>query len=194
MRNKAEKISTILDASKKLIEDLNYENITIRDIAREADVSVGLIYKYFPGGKREIIREIGMSMVTELTVYNPDAVDFDDFTGFLRGFFTNNLAYYRKNKRFVTAIIIAALTDESIYEGVEQIDREKIKDIVTFFKSFKGVNLPDGTDSWLFMTKWSSVIKNTMLHHVIYPTPFESDEELIELLMKISLMMWGYKS
>ncbi|WP_255334536.1 TetR/AcrR family transcriptional regulator [Methanosarcina sp. KYL-1] len=31
-----------------LIEIKGYENVTIRDIAEAAGVSIGLIYKYFP--------------------------------------------------------------------------------------------------------------------------------------------------
>ncbi|WP_424358455.1 TetR/AcrR family transcriptional regulator [Methanocella sp. MCL-LM] len=194
VRNKADKISRILSASKQLIETAGYENVTIRDIAGEAGVSVGLIYKYFPGGKPEIIREIGMSLVTEMTgAGKPGSVDFDDFPGFLRGFFGRTVEYYRENRRFIAALMVATLQDRSIFEGFEEIGLENLDAFVRFLGGFKGVDLSDKGDPRLFMAKWSDVVKSIMLHHAIYPTPFDSDEEIVELLVKISLMMWGYK-
>lgn len=194
VRNKADKISAILGASKRLIEDLSYENVTIRDIAREADVSVGLIYKYFPAGKPDIIREIGMSLVTGMTGFgSPGSVDFDDFPGFLRAFFGKNLEYFRNNRRFIAALMVATIQDHSIFEGFEEIGQENMEGFVRFMGSFRGVDLSDKGEPWLFIAKWSDVTKSVMLHHAIYPTPFDSDEEIVELLVNISLMMWGYK-
>lgn len=39
----------------RLISDAGYEATTLRDIAREADVSVGLLYRYFPSKQAVII-------------------------------------------------------------------------------------------------------------------------------------------
>lgn len=195
VRNKEEKINSILDSTKRLIEENQYEKVTIRDISKEANVSVGLIYKYFPGGKPEIVRDIGLRFVAELTSPgSPESIDFNDFPGFLKDFFTNNLAYYKNNKRFLTALTVATILDRKIFEGFESIGADRMKAIVMFFGRFKGVDLSDKGEPWLFLAKWSDVTKSIMLHHAIYPTPFDSDEEMIELLVKISLMMWGYKT
>ncbi|MCD1293881.1 TetR/AcrR family transcriptional regulator [Methanocella sp. CWC-04] len=195
VRNKEEKINIILDSTKKLIEENKYENVTIRDISKEANVSVGLIYKYFPGGKPEIVRIIGMKFVNELTAANnPGSIDFDDFPGFLRNFFSNNLAYFKNNKRFITALVLSAVQDSKVHEIFEDVDEKKMMAIFNFFGRFKGVDISNKGESWRFMAKWSDVTKHIMLHHAIYPTPFDSDEEVIELLVKISLMMWDYKN
>ena len=194
VRNKAEKISNILEASKKLIENLSYENVTIRDIARDADVSIGLIYKYFPGGKAEIIREIGMRFATELTTAGrPENIDFKDFPSFLRDLFEKTLDYHKTNKRFLAALAVAAIQDRSVFEKFEELGEENLGDIVGFFSRFQGVDFAGKGEPWLFVAKWSDVTKSIIQHHAIYPTPFDSDEELIELLVKISLLMWGYQ-
>jgi AcrR family transcriptional regulator len=39
----------------RLISDRGYEATTLRDIAKEADVSVGLLYRYFPGKQAIVI-------------------------------------------------------------------------------------------------------------------------------------------
>jgi AcrR family transcriptional regulator len=197
VRNKGQKVGNILASTKRLIEDEGYERVTIRDIAKESGVSVGLIYKYFPGGKPEIVREIGMRFVTELTAAGrPESVDFEDFSGFLKGFFTANLAYYRNNRRFLSALAIATITDQKIFEGFEDVGEEKLEALTGFFSSFRGVDFSGKGEPWLFIAKWSDVTKSIMLHHAIYPSPFkpgEDDEELVGLLVKISLMMWDYR-
>jgi AcrR family transcriptional regulator len=194
VRNREAKINGILDSTKRLIEDDRYENVTIRDIAREANVSVGLIYKYFPGGKPEIVRGIGLRFVAELTTAtSPGSIDFDDFPGFLKGFFTSNLAYYQDNRRFLTALTVATMLDRKIFEGFEDMGKEKLEAVIGFFGRFRGVDFSDKGEPWLFVARWSDVTKSIMLHHAIYPTPFDSDDELVELLVRISLMMWGYE-
>lgn len=193
-RDREGKTKSILDATKRLIEDNRYENVTIRDIAREANVSIGLIYKYFPGGRPEIVREIGLRFVAELTTAtSPGSFDFDDFPGFLKGFFASNLAYYKNNWRFLTALTVATMLDRKIFEGFEDMGKEKLEAVIGFFGRFRGVDFSDKGEPWLFVAKWSDVTKSIMLHHTIYPTPFESDEELVDLLVDISLMMWGFK-
>jgi AcrR family transcriptional regulator len=194
VRNKDEKISSILEATKRLIETVGYENVTIRDIAGEANVSIGLIYKYFPGGKPEIIRDIGMSLVTEMTgAGNQDSVDFYDFPGYLRVFFRKTIEYYRTNRRFIAALMVATIQDRAIFEKFEEIGGENLDGVVQFMCSFKGVDLSDKGEPWLFIAKWSDVTKSIMMHHAVYPTPFDTDEEMVDLLVRISLMMWDYK-
>jgi AcrR family transcriptional regulator len=194
VRDKEAKVDGILASTKRLIEDEGYENVTVRDISREAGVSIGLIYKYFPEGKPEIVREIGLRFVAELMALGrPEHIDFNDFPGYLKGFFTANLAYYRNNRRFLSALSIATITDSKIFEGHEDIGEEKMRAITGFFGSFPGVDFSDKGEPWQFLAKWSALTKSIMLYNTVYPSPFESDEELVELLVRISLMMWGYK-
>ena len=76
----------LLDATHKLIATMGYEKVTIRDIAEKADVSVGLIYKYFPGGKFDIlVKGLGeQNMDILMNINQPEAIDFDDFPGYMR--------------------------------------------------------------------------------------------------------------
>jgi DNA-binding transcriptional regulator YbjK len=56
--DKAE-IICIQDATRMLIGAKGSEKVTTRDIANSASVSIGLIYKYFPNGKFDILKGIG---------------------------------------------------------------------------------------------------------------------------------------
>lgn len=57
-RDKEKKVEDIKQAFTQLITANGYEAVTIRQIARKVNVSVGLIYHYFPGGKSSIAASI----------------------------------------------------------------------------------------------------------------------------------------
>ena len=193
-RNKADKIRRILEASKLLTEEKGYESVTIRDIATQADISIGLIYKYFPTGKPEIIREIGLSFATELKAASqPEIIDFTNFPEFLHNLFRQTLKYYKSNRRFLAALAQAALQDQDVFESFEELGTETMEEAVKLFDRFEDIDFQRNTNPGLFVAKWSDVTKSILLHHVLYPTPFDSDEELVQLLVKISLVMWNYE-
>ena len=91
IRNKDAKIETITEATVLLIETKGYEKVTIRDIAESAGVSVGLIYKYFPGGKFDIlVKGLGLQTIESLlSMKQPENIDYDDFPGYMRNFIIN---------------------------------------------------------------------------------------------------------
>jgi AcrR family transcriptional regulator len=57
-RDKEGKIGDLKQAFTQLVMADGYESVTIRQIARRVNVSVGLIYHYFPGGKPTIAAAI----------------------------------------------------------------------------------------------------------------------------------------
>lgn len=78
---KREKISqerrrAILDAAITLFDDRGYVNTTISDIARQADMSNGLIYHYF-SSKEDILRSYGQLIeeCEEYVMNQPTATD-----------------------------------------------------------------------------------------------------------------------
>lgn len=136
----------------------------------------------------------GMRFATELTAAGrPENVDFDDFPCFLSNLFRKTLEYHKANRSFLIALAVAAIQDRSVFEKFEEIGEKDLGDIVGFFSRFQGVDFADKGEPWLFIAKWSDVTKSIIQHHTIYPRPFDSDDELVELLVKISLMMWDYK-
>jgi AcrR family transcriptional regulator len=57
-RDKEKKILDIKQAFIDLIMRDGYDTVTLRHIARRANVSVGIIYHYFPGGKHTVAAAI----------------------------------------------------------------------------------------------------------------------------------------
>jgi len=54
-RNPQEKIDLIYKTFFHLILENGYQNVSTNHIAKAAGISVGTVYLYFPGGKKDII-------------------------------------------------------------------------------------------------------------------------------------------
>lgn len=79
-KGKKEKIISIQEATCMLISTKGYENVTIRNIAEVAGVSIGLIHKYFTGDKFDILKEISSRNTGELLMTKkPQNIDFKIF-------------------------------------------------------------------------------------------------------------------
>ena len=54
IRDKDAKIKLIIDTFLKLVEQIEYSKVTTNRIAKEANLSIGTVYRYFKNGKDEI--------------------------------------------------------------------------------------------------------------------------------------------
>ena len=57
-RDKDAKIQKILETTRKMIEERGYLATTTNHIAKAANISIALLYKYFPEGKLAILQQI----------------------------------------------------------------------------------------------------------------------------------------
>jgi AcrR family transcriptional regulator len=195
-RNKEAKIISIQDATCMLIEAKGYQNVTIRDIAEAGGVSIGLIYKYFPGGKFDILKEIGYRYTDELLmIKQPENIDFTDFPGYMRNVIKNMRQYTKDNISLEKALIMAALLDGEIMDEVKNMDfkNEYYKAVSEFFCSFNGVEIDD-KDPLEVLMDWGIAIKGVILSDIIYHLSLiKSEEALTDLMVDISLKIWGYR-
>lgn len=195
-RNKEAKIISIQDATCLLIETRGYEKVTIRDIAETAGVSIGLIYKYFPGGKFDILKEIGYRYTDKLLMTKqPENIDFNDFPGYIRNVIKNMQQYAKDNSPLTKALIMAALLDGEIVDEVKNMDykNEYYKAVSEFFCRFNGVDIGD-KDPLEVLMNWGIAIKGIILCDIIYYLSLiKSEEALTDLMVDISLNIWGYR-
>src|SRR6476660_8765820 len=70
-----ERRAQLLQLARKAFSDRSYDDVSIDDLAREAKISKGLLYHYFPT-KRDLyvagLREIADELVLKLTSVPPD--------------------------------------------------------------------------------------------------------------------------
>ncbi len=191
-RDKKGKINAIIDSTRLLIETTGYETVTIRDIAVSAGVSVGLIYKYFPNGKFDIIKEISSQYVDEQLIQRPETVDFNDFPGYMRVVIKNMQQFIKKNNSLVKALTVAVLLDSEIVEEAKKVDIRDYNDISEFFGRFDGVDVGDN-NSLEVLTDWIVMVKGIIIFSTIYPMSLRSEEALIDLMTDLSLKIWDYR-
>ncbi len=191
-RDKEAKIRGIAQATQQLLERGDLSQLTIRDIAEEADVSVGLIYKYFPEGKPGIIKEIGLTTIHNLIDVLGSIDEEMDFPDFLNSFIGSVLEYTIKNKKLLRATAVMALTDNEVLKGYEMIEEQELEPLTDRMIGFKGVHVPE-EDSLIFTAKWIDLIVSAINHYALYPTPFESDKDITAMLTEISLVIWKYE-
>lgn len=192
-RDKKAKIACIIDATLHLIEVKGYASVTSRDIAKEAGVSNGLVFKYFPEGKPSIIKELGLMISRDTFKFHmPDTVDFNDFPGFLRTALAGYITYERKYFHLHKALTIALESDKKLYSCVEELYNTDQADMLAFFVQFKDININRSENPGEFIAKWLFIINAVIDHHLLYPLAFSSDDKLIDMLVEISLKLWDY--
>jgi AcrR family transcriptional regulator len=193
-RDKEAKIQRIIHSTKTLVENKGYNAVSIRNIAEEANVSIGLIYKYFPNGKFDILKQLSSKHMDEDFMMNqPEKIDFTDFPGYMREVTKNMLELHRKNVKLIKAFTIAALMEDNVLEDIKTINAEDYIDIYEFFSKFNGVEISD-KDSVKLLTEWSLAVKSMIFYSTMFPTIFKDDESLLDMLVDLSLKIWGYKS
>ena len=192
-RDKDAKIKRIIHSTKILVEGKGYSAVSIRDISKEADVSIGLIYKYFPNGKFDILKQLSSERTDKDFMMNqPEKIDFTDFPGYIREVNENMIELHRKNAKLIKAFTIGALMEDKVLEETKTIKAEDYVVISEFFSKFKGVDI-SSKDHVKMLTEWSLTIKSLIFHSTIFPTIFKDDESLLDMLVDISLKIWDYK-
>jgi len=73
-RNKEKKINEILDAVLQLSRTKGANNFSINDIPEIANVSIGTIYRYFPRGKEDILRNILLRNIENIKIHETDKI------------------------------------------------------------------------------------------------------------------------
>lgn len=191
-RDKEAKIQRIIQSTKILVEDKGYSQVSIRDIAKEADVSIGLIYKYFPRGKIDVLKELSSQYMNEDFMMNqPDKIDFEDFPGYIREVIQNMVELHKKISKLIKAAATAALMEDEILEDIKTVKVEDYAVIPELFNKFRGVNISD-KDAINVLTEWSLTVKSIIFYSIMFPTIFKDEESLMDMLVRLSLKIWGF--
>jgi AcrR family transcriptional regulator len=174
-RDKEAKIQRIVQSTKILVENEGYSTVSIRDIAKEADVSIGLIYKYFPKGKFDILMQLSSKCIEEdFMMAQPEKIDFEDFPGYIGEVTKNILELHKKNAKLIKAVTVAALMENNVLEDIKMINAEEFIAISEFFNNFTGVDLSNKNPVDV-LTEWSLAIKSLIFYNSIFSTIFKDD-------------------
>ncbi len=174
----------ILVIAEELIESKGYVNVSARNIAKKAEISVGTLYHHFPRGKMEIVLAIGEKYSEILGMSEFLADPNADPKAWLR----KNLELNQKKKAFITAMEIEAMSRPDEVEALIKENIEKRKETqkslikaYIMMERFAGKKL--SIERAQLMQK---VLKAIMRRHIVFGNLFGSNNEFIDLFLKIA--------
>ena len=194
-RNKQEKIEAIYSAFFDLVLEKGYAKTSTNKVAEVAEVSIGTIYRYFPDGKKDIIRKyFENSVETSFELGEFEKFDMSNIASVFRGFVTNVLRNHKENKAYYIAFRSAILSDESL----AQAHKERVLEISTrfanklhktseFFKSIENTRL---VRSFAFVY---NIVNAIIYHHIVFMDLFEKDEDLIDYVSNLLAFTIKYR-
>ena len=194
-RNKQEKIEAIYSAFFDLVLEMGYAKTSTNKVAEVAEVSIGTIYRYFPDGKKDIIRKyFENSVETSFELGEFEKFDMSNIASVFSGFVTNVLRNHKENKAYYIAFRSAILSDESL----AQAHKERVLEISTrfanklhktseFFKSIENTRL---VRSFAFVY---NIVNAIIYHHIVFMDLFETDEDLIDYVSNLLAFTIKYR-
>lgn len=193
-RNKQEKIEAIYNAFFDLVLEKGYAKTSTNKVAEAAEVSIGTIYRYFPEGKKDIIRKyFEDSVETSFELGEFEKFDMSNIASVFRGFVSNVLRNHKENKAYYIAFRSAILSDESL----AQAHKERVLEISTGFVSklqetsefFKSIVKARLVRSFAFVY---NIVNAIIYHHIVFMDLFEKDEDLINYISNLLAFTLNY--
>ncbi len=185
-RDKKSKIDSVIQATVALIEEKGYSGFSVNEIPERTNLSIGTVYRYFPNGKSDILREIitRNNQVLMEMIFQDDFKEgtFHDFwkrviSSYLRGhreglFSLAALEYsYGADSQFKE--VLGSVVVEAFQKLVGQIQRLQVFPELSERDLFERVSLVFG-----FLGLLAKAPATTSF--------FKSDEQLVDYLMKVS--------
>jgi len=186
-RNKQEKIDKIFDIFFDLVLKKGYDKTSTNNVAEAAGLSIGTVYRYFPEGKKDIIKKyFEISVETTMEIEDFKNLEPNDIPSAFRGFISNLLRNNYANKGYNLAFRSAILSDPNLLKAhnkrVLDISKGFVKILRKsneFFKSREEQRLIRG---FVFIYNLSNAI---IYQHIFFMKFFEKDEDLIDYLSNL---------
>ena len=191
VRDREGKINAILETFEALVNRNGYDKLSTRHIAKAADISVGTIYHYFPGGKHSI----AMGYLERITqgLFDPEmfmaAGDEGGLTILYEGFIRSHLASHRENREIHRAIDQAILADEGVRKFNSDVIHMNLRSAAEELMR-RGLfsDEPRPEVAMRFLRNFR-LIEAVVHRHLLVEPFFDSDEELVDFLSRILLLL-----
>lgn len=122
-----ERRAQLLQLARKAFSDRSYDDVSIDDLAREAKISKGLLYHYFPT-KRDLyvagLREIADELVERVTTQPHDAAPIDRVRNGLEAY----LDHISQHSRAFVSLMRGGIGSDPEVAGVVENVRKRLMD------------------------------------------------------------------
>ncbi len=201
-RNKKQKIARIKDAFRYLVETHGYLETTNKSIAQHAQVSVGLVYKYFPRGKVDILRQLildsqAIFVATEEqqipappSPLNEQSLSSKSLREFIRQMLEFVVDGHVRNATFIRALEIALIADSSSFEDLVGWSQQVLnfQPILAGLEKFNVIKGPLNERELIISTN----IVDLVIHRYIFyaGNPFSSHEDFLNYLFDLFIQLF----
>ena len=177
-RNKQQKIDLIVNTTYELIIENGYDKLSTNHIADRAKIGIGTVYRNFPNGKADIIREIvnrNRKNIIDLDLFNH--IKLSDLFNSVNQTMLNFIQFHRKNIQFHRAFEQAFLSNKQLFQDFKLLVEEMLTELINTLKQNKiFVKIPEkDLKEKLFLL--FNVIESIILRHILIISLFETDEE-----------------
>lgn len=169
-----------------LIEERGYSGFSVDDIPRRANLSIGTVYRYYPGGKRDILREIiarnNQALIEMIALDDSSEGTLDDLwrrviVGYLRG--------HVEGRFSLTALEYSFGADAQFKEVLGPIVAEFLQELAGRISRLRAFPALSERELFERVILVFGIIGLLVKSHVKRPI-FKTDEQLVEYLVEIS--------
>ncbi len=193
-RNKEAKIKLIYDTFFNLILEKGYHKVSTNHIADSANIAVGTIYRYFPKGKEDIMRNyFNESMDTFLDKQDLISINNDNIRDFLNSFCIELVQNHKQNKGYHLAFRSAIQSDDKLHntykERVFSLFKNRTRQLRKINENFNQIPEKELLEVFVFIY---NLVNALLYHHLFVMELFSTDNKLIDYLTKIVAFSLNY--
>ena len=193
-RNKEEKIDLIYSTFFNLILKKGYHKTSTNHVAKAARISIGTIYKYFPNGKEDIIRNyFEDSMDSVLKIDDMLNINDNNIRDFLRQFITKLYKFHVEKQGYNLAFRSAIQTDKALLDAHKEKLFTSFKDIAQELRkeneSFE--KIPEDKLIKIFVFLYN-LVNAIIFHHLSMMKLFDTDDKLTEYIFSLVVFSLNY--
>jgi len=188
VRDKEGKIHLIFETFAKLVNKNGYDKLSTRHIAKEAGISVGTIYHYFPGGKHSI----ASGFIEHITyqIFNADMfkdVEESSLHEMFENLVRRHLKVHRENFEIHRAIDQAILANRGVFKRHIMAVESNIHEVTNKLKHLDVyADIPENS-LFKILLLFHNLLEAIVHRHLFFNPVFDTDEELTSYLVNILL-------
>jgi len=186
----------ILEAATKIFSEKGFENSRTSDIAKEANIAEGTIFRYYKT-KKDLLMGLFIPMIIKFfrpmmlssveKIFNNDDMSIEEV---IKAIFMDRLQLIRKNMPLVKTLVIEAAYKPEILEELRETLLPKVVEVIDRFmiKNIEKGIFKD-MDPRIMTRSFMSILAGYIVLTVNFPNmfPVENDEEEVEKMTRILL-------
>ena len=188
-REKNVKITLIIESFLTLIKERGYNQFHTNHIADHAQISVGTIYRYFPKGKHDILKN-SFDYISNKIFNIDEYLEFEpeDFPKIITKIVQSSLIAHRSDLNYHKALLQEMLVDHELYDKFQEDIYQYNLEIVNYLRSISVYfhSIPKSALMNRFRLIFQ-IIDMFVDRHVLISPLFDNDKQFIDYVTKILL-------